>query len=791
MATIENTITPDSTLEKTNKRISGFDINSTLHEATQNKFKLCNGEEKDNDTILHFTKDNFVTLNGRLYGMGGGFYYLNPLYEKMNNGAKLTNETDGDNFVITYGFNGKLTHVYYTTSDNKTVFIDTLKKSNNEIFQIKTTNDGIRYYRTISSTASTNTPWEIESYQRIHKELGNFGTEQEALDALAKVEICGNKDIVHIHLIYGSYATIICLQSIEANYCRQIIYNKTKMLQRAIYFADSNRTQISYKEDWSFLFGDRLKWDCSKNKYLLSQFEGPNFNDVCTNPIPTANDEHDGLMSKSDKVKLDTLSTPSIVTSSKNGLMPYTLYKNIYQACTSSNPGYMTSDHYRKLDDAYAMASNALSSIQPLENTLSTLSAKVNFVSELVSNSIQPELSSIVQRVDYIESSKVPYFDKAIQKTLAPLVTTVGNIEGDYVGKGDFDLVKNQTTNLVNNYNNLNTGYTHLFTAYNALYNYTTNQIGYINNWILGLHTVQNSTNTLIPVNPGASTGSTSSNVASTEMKLQLEIGTVSPNFYKPKCGNNLDAQTTKPLDYSKIVMNKTIMNIWHNDKMIYNFGTYNTKEKYFECDLLSYKDGMSFTGYCYIGNQLLLSSSSSGISEALNKSEYEGKIYVSYLTNTNEQYGSMHYPWTNDTNRNYRLGNAAISGQNGGYPIDGHSWQLCLGSKMYNEITNSTLNPSSDINNARSIVQNITYMQTSDLTITPSNTNKATFTEVELPINEIIKDGVYWRKYKMNIPKNSGLTKITCYAYSGISTINIRPIMSKENIKSCLNNLG
>lgn len=96
----------------------------------------------------------------------------------MNNGKKLTNESDADNFVITYGFDGKLTHVYYTTSDNKTVFIDTLKKSSTEIFQIKTTNDGIRYYRTITNSSSTNIPWEIESYQRIHKELGNFETEQ-------------------------------------------------------------------------------------------------------------------------------------------------------------------------------------------------------------------------------------------------------------------------------------------------------------------------------------------------------------------------------------------------------------------------------------------------------------------------------------------------------------------------------------------------------------------------------------------------------------------------------------
>ena len=61
MATIENTITPDSTLEKTNKRISGFDINSTLHEATQNRFKLCNGEEKDNTPSI-ITIPNSVSL---------------------------------------------------------------------------------------------------------------------------------------------------------------------------------------------------------------------------------------------------------------------------------------------------------------------------------------------------------------------------------------------------------------------------------------------------------------------------------------------------------------------------------------------------------------------------------------------------------------------------------------------------------------------------------------------------------------------------------------------------------
>ena len=34
MADIEKIITPDSTIEKTRKRLKGFDINSNLHQAT-------------------------------------------------------------------------------------------------------------------------------------------------------------------------------------------------------------------------------------------------------------------------------------------------------------------------------------------------------------------------------------------------------------------------------------------------------------------------------------------------------------------------------------------------------------------------------------------------------------------------------------------------------------------------------------------------------------------------------------------------------------------------------------
>lgn len=485
METIENTITPDSTLEKTNKRISGFDINSTLYEATQNKFKLCNGEEKDNDTILHFTKDNFVTLNGRIYGTGGGFYYLNPLYEKMNNGKKLTNESDADNFVITYGFDGKLAHVYYTTSDNKTVFIDTLKKSNNEIFQIKTTNDGIRYYRTISSTESTNTPWEIESYQKIHKELGNFRTEQEALDALAKVEICGNKDIVHIHLTYGDHATIICFQSIDVNHCRQIIYNKTRIFQRDIHFTDSTRTQISYKEDCSFLFGDRLKWDCSTNQYILSQF-GYTFNYNYTDPIPTVTFNNDGLMGRGDFEYIVNFMT--YVTD-----------------CTIPQLDNITSTTIPSLQ---AAVDNILSgSISPSSVIPSKIVGTENYIEvntdepgDFGRYESAPQLGNLKKYFTYGNNPLIEFSQLAGEAYDYCYFCSFDISDGNAGNNTNYRIAFSHNGNIGFTYGtyldtwnkwNLLATQSYVYTAYNKLFRYTKNlesKISYITNWIIKLH---------------------------------------------------------------------------------------------------------------------------------------------------------------------------------------------------------------------------------------------------------------------------------------------------------------
>lgn len=67
-------------------------------------------------------------------------------------------------------------------------------------------------------------------------DLGNFESEQAALNALKDVEISGNSNIVHVHCTYDNGAmSITMMQSIKNDYCRQVIFNKSKVFQRAIH----------------------------------------------------------------------------------------------------------------------------------------------------------------------------------------------------------------------------------------------------------------------------------------------------------------------------------------------------------------------------------------------------------------------------------------------------------------------------------------------------------------------------------------------------------------------------
>jgi hypothetical protein len=141
-------------------------------------------------------------------------------------------------------------------------------------------------------------------------ELGNFATEDEAMNALADLSICANQQISVAHLNYTADNTtysITMLQCLSFDYCRQIIFNRDKMKQRGIKFTDCNRTAIKSIENQQFMFGDRLEWYARENKYVLNQYGGGAFNHSYCQSIPIASSSNDGLMSKELVQRLEAL----------------------------------------------------------------------------------------------------------------------------------------------------------------------------------------------------------------------------------------------------------------------------------------------------------------------------------------------------------------------------------------------------------------------------------------------------------------------------------------------------
>lgn len=203
----------------------------------------------------------------------------NTLYRRIDNHT-LTTANSADAVVINY--------TNFQTGGNKTLTIERASSAKAGVM-----------------TAEDKT--KLDNLTAYARDLGNFESEEAALDALKDIEISSNSNIVHVHCTYANGAmSITMMQSIENDYCRQIIFNKSKLYQRAIYFTNGERTEISYAEDWSCLFGDRLQWDSGENKYVLRQFD-LSFNQKYTDPIPTATANNDGLMSKEDKQLLENI----------------------------------------------------------------------------------------------------------------------------------------------------------------------------------------------------------------------------------------------------------------------------------------------------------------------------------------------------------------------------------------------------------------------------------------------------------------------------------------------------
>ena len=189
----------------------------------------------------------------------------------------------------------------------------TFNKDYTEAIPTATTeNDGLmskhRYQQTDTNTAAiAANKKDITAINSRCVELGTFDSEEAVISNLGELSICANGDIVVAHASYkadGTTYTITMLQCLSYNYCRQIIFNRDKIKQRGITFTSGQRTAIKKTEYQEFLFGDRLKWDSTTNKYVLNQF-GSDFNRQQCDAIPTATTEHDGLMSRTQYSSLE------------------------------------------------------------------------------------------------------------------------------------------------------------------------------------------------------------------------------------------------------------------------------------------------------------------------------------------------------------------------------------------------------------------------------------------------------------------------------------------------------
>ena len=213
-----------------------------------------------------------------------------------------------------YNEDGSLTISFYKDKNSLTNRID-----NVDILIRTSTRSGL-----MSPTDLTN----LDTLTTSIKNLGHFNAEADAINYLKTLPICADTKIIHAHLTYGNEnnpSTITMIQNIKDSWTRQILFRDDKVQQRAIYFTNSERTEIRGTEDLQYLFGDRLKWDNNSHKYLLSQY-GDTWNEQYTDPIPMVSTTTNGLMSKEDKVKLEDLNSWNYIgiLSSWNGIAKLT-----------------------------------------------------------------------------------------------------------------------------------------------------------------------------------------------------------------------------------------------------------------------------------------------------------------------------------------------------------------------------------------------------------------------------------------------------------------------------------
>lgn len=198
----------------------------------------------------------------------------------------------------------------YASGGNKTMYITAATSAKAGVMttdHVKQLSDHVNRIINLESTEAGTRLQKIESHYR---DLGYFENEDAAIAKITDLSVCADPNVLHAHLTYTTSdhyeSSMILVQEIEGIWTRQILVNHTRVFQRTIYFKNYERKEIDWKEDWQYLFCDRLTWNTSERKYIPSQF-GNTFNSEYTDQIPLASDSIDGLMSKEDKALLEKI----------------------------------------------------------------------------------------------------------------------------------------------------------------------------------------------------------------------------------------------------------------------------------------------------------------------------------------------------------------------------------------------------------------------------------------------------------------------------------------------------
>ena len=372
-------------------------------------------------------------------------------------------------------------------------------------------------------------------------------------------------------------------------------------------------------------------------------------------------------------------------------------------------------------------------------------------------SSVVPLTFNLSAKVDYIETTTIPDIVitsvmplsdniSRIDSTLEPLVKTINDIPNVYSKLGHTHDDRYYTK-----------------TEINTKLNNIESKISYITNWLLKMNYVEQ--NTVPTQKPTISNESNSIILKFNSLNNETSPKVSIPNSNVSNSFNN-------------VVVNH-LVRIWDNhlNKFIYQGNTYTGDDIIF--DLTSYKYGAAFYGYAYVSTGfIILNTNGKGtLDYVLNNTNAE-YMYDAYCIEkpieANDKFNEISFTKMNDYDGqlNCLLGNVRMEG-NGGTPYDLKSWNLCLASPLYKYSNDTLVVPatSSDVSiNGTYLYQNIECINpVLEYVNNSTNNNNITYAKYNIDVTDKLYHGLCTTKYKIWLPKNSGITSfdIGTYTYS------------------------